>query len=493
MGSPVEVLLMAELQVSKSAEVAVYVQISNGITQLITSGRLSPGQQLPGSRSLANLLKVHRKTISMAFDELLQQGYVVSIPQKGTYVSQDIPQIDPERWGSKSGEPKSEMAGFEYIRHEKLNFPYLVHKTGLVIDEGLPDLRLSPIEEIRRTYRNMLSRNYQLKHWSYGSPFGEEWLRDEYAKYLRNTRGLLVDAAHILITRGSQMAIYLASVLTLKSGSKVAVGHLNYQTANFTLEHFGAELVYIPVDELGMNTEILERCCRQKKLTAVYVTPHHHHPTTATLSADRRMHLLKLASQYGFVIIEDDYDYDFHYERSPLLPLASADQGGHVVYIGSLSKIISPALRIGFLVGPKDFIESAAYFRRIMDRQGDSIMERAIAQLLANGDITRHSKKALKVYRERRDAFADHLDQFSETLNYRKPDGGMAFWVGVDQRKPLSALSKQLKTNGLEISNWRNYDPHLEYHNHIRMGFASLNKEEMGQAFEIIGEVLCLS
>lgn len=483
-------LLTAELVINRLSEVPIYVQVSNGITQLITSGKLAPGLKLPGSRVLAAQLNVHRKTINMAFDELLQQGYLESIPQKGTYVMRHIPKLAPQPWGHEEKRETSSKAGFYVHHHESLKVPYLVHKTGLVIDEGLPDLRLSPIEEIQRTYRNMLSRKYQLKHWSYGSPFGDEWLRDEYANYLKNTRGLPVDAENVLITRGSQMAIYLASALIFGKGAKVAVGHLNYQTANFTMEHFGAELVHIPIDQQGMDTEVLEAYCQKEKLTAVYVTPHHHHPTTATLAADRRMHLLQLANTYGFAIIEDDYDYDFHYDRSPLLPLASADQTGKVVYIGGVSKIISPALRIGFLVGPKDFIKSAAYYRRIMDRQGDTIMERAIAQMLANGDIARHSKKALKVYRERRDAFSSHLDELSAHLSYVMPGGGMAFWVGVDKRKPLVDLSIALKANGLEISNWRSYDPHLEYHNHIRMGFASLNKDEMYRAFDIIGSVL---
>lgn len=490
MSSPVEVLLVAEIQIVRQSEVPIYIQVSNGITQLITSGKLTPGQKLPGSRTLANQLNLHRKTINMAFDELLQQGYLNSIPQKGTFVASNIPKLAPQKWIADEQQQVIHNSGFEFHEHDHLKFPFLMHKDGLVIDEGLPDLRLSPIDEIQRTYRNMLSRNYQLKHWSYGSPFGDEWLREEYVKYLRNSRGLLVNPDNILITRGSQMAIFLASVLTLKAGDKVVVGHLNYQTANFTLKHFGAELVYVPIDENGMDTEVLEAYCREQQLTAVYVTPHHHHPTTATLAADRRMHLLQLASQYGFVIIEDDYDYDFHYERSPLLPLASADQSGHVIYIGGLSKIISPALRIGFLVGPEDFIESAGYYRRIMDRQGDSIMERTIAQMLANGNIARHSKKALKVYRERRDAFAGHLNQLSNYFSYDIPEGGMAFWVGVHKEKPLSQLSKQLNKEGLEIVNWRNYDPHLEYHNYIRMGFASLNEEEMARAFKIMRKVL---
>lgn len=489
MSSPVEKLLVAELRLIRESEVPIYVQISNGITQLITSGKLMPGQKLPGTRSLAMQLGLHRKTVNRAFEELVMQGYLETVPQKGTFVASHIPQLKPKEWGTEKQQRTSPEASFEFQKYDALKFPYLVHKAGLVIDEGLPDLRLSPIEEIQRTYRNMLSRTFQLKHWSYGSPFGDDWLREEYASHLRNTRGLAVGAENVLITRGSQMAIYLASALLLEKCSKVVVGHLNYQTANHTLVHFGAELCYVPVDGHGLDTEALSRICEKHPIKAVYVTPHHHHPTTATLAADRRMHLLQLANQYGFAIIEDDYDYDFHYDRSPLLPLASADLQGQVVYIGGLSKIISPALRLGFLVGPKDFIESAGYYRRIMDRQGDRIMERTIAQMLAKGDIARHSKKALKVYRERRTAFANGLNQLSDYLKYEMPGGGMAFWVGVDPKINLSLLADQLDEVGLSLPNWRNYDPHLEQHNHIRMGFASLNQEERDEAFDIIEKV----
>lgn len=490
MSSPVSVLLLAHIQLDRASDIPLYVQVSNSLTQLITAGKLVAGQKLPGSRVLADLLGIHRKTVNMAFDELLQQGFLESKPQKGTFVAELIPTMNPESLPINEDRRILGKAGFAFHHHEVLQFPYLVHQEGLVIDEGLPDLRLSPIQEIQRTYRNMLSKSYQLKHWSYSSPFGDEWLREEYASYLRSTRGLSIDAEGLIITRGSQMAIYLASALLLKKGSKVAVGHLNYQTANYTLKHHGAELIAIPVDDQGMDTDALKQVCDKEKITAVYVTPHHHHPTTATLSADRRIHLLQLAATYGFAIMEDDYDYDFHFERSPLLPLASADHLGHVLYIGAISKIISPALRIGFLAGPKDFIQSAGYYRRIMDRQGDNIMERTIAQMLANGEIAKHSKKALKIYLERRNVFAQYLDQLSDHVNYRLPDGGMAFWVGVDPNTPLEKLSAAVRARGLELSNWRNYDPQLTYHNHIRMGFASLSPEEMAKAFEILSEEL---
>ena len=151
------------------------------------------------------------------------------------------------------------------------------------------------------------------------------------------------------------MGIYLASQLLFNKKDTVVVGNTNYLTANYTFEEAGATITHIPVDDQGIDTNAMEALCMKTKVKAIYVTSHHHHPTTVTLSAERRMHLLQLAKQYGFAIIEDDYDYDFHYSNAPILPLASNDNYGNVIYIGGFTKIIAPAMRIGYLIAPKDF------------------------------------------------------------------------------------------------------------------------------------------
>ncbi|WP_315818655.1 aminotransferase class I/II-fold pyridoxal phosphate-dependent enzyme [Paraflavitalea speifideaquila] len=137
----------------------------------------------------------------------------------------------------------------------------------------------------------------------------------------------------------------------------------------------------------------------------VYVIPHHHHPTTATLSADRRMQLLELVRQYKLAVIEDDYDFSFHYDSAPILPLASTQHGGCVIYIGSVTKVLTPSVRVGFMIAPEIFIKQATYLRRMIDSRGDNLMEAALANLMKNGDIGRHIKKSNKIYLQRRDFF----------------------------------------------------------------------------------------
>jgi Transcriptional regulators containing a DNA-binding HTH domain and an aminotransferase domain (MocR family) and their eukaryotic orthologs len=143
----------------------------------------------------------------------------------------------------------------------------------------------------------------------------------------------------------------------------------------------------------------------------MYVTSHHHFPTTVTLTASRRIKLLQLAEQYGFIIIEDDYDYDFHYHSSPILPLVSADTKGMVIYIGTLSKNISPAIRTGYIMAPKNLIDELCRLRQIVDTQGDPVLELMLVELFRDGVIKRHMKKVLHQYRDRRDFMCSMLQE----------------------------------------------------------------------------------
>ena len=465
----------------------MYLQICKVLTRMIEQGQLPPRFKMPGSRSLASELGVHRQTVVNAYDELVAQGLIEVKPFRGTFVAEEIPLIKPK--ALRKSEEVS-LAPFPFKRFQYLRKSFLEPKNMLAIDEGLPDLRMSPIDDLRKSYNSLLAREYNRKYLSYDSPAGNSDLRLQISLYLKETRGLKVREDQVLVTRGSQMGLYLASQLVIAQGDRVIVGALNYQTADITLQHAGAQLIRAPVDEFGIDIDFVEQECAKNTVKAIYVTSHHHHPTTATLTVERRMHLLSLAYRHGFVIFEDDYDYDFHYERSPLMPMASADSSGHVVYMGGVSKIIAPGLRIGFLTGPPDFIEGATYLRRIVDRQGDMAMEKVMAQFMASGDFQRHSKKALKIYLQRRNLFVQYLGQFHDYFNFQIPSGGLAIWAGLTKDIPWSVLTHELARRGVSVPNWENYDREKTGHNYNRLGFASMNESEMKTVFETLGESL---
>lgn len=473
------------IEIDRSSDTSIYLQINNALIHLMKSGILESGLKLPGSRRLADDLSIHRKTVVAAYDELISQGWIITLPSKGTFVSDQLPDVKPS--GHIEEARFSKEAPFKFDKIEPLQRLEPSLPRGLTMDEGTPDVRIAPITEIFRHYKSIISRSYNAKHLNYGPFYGDLSLREVLVKHLQETRGLRCSVDQILITRGSQMAMYLSSQLLHRNGGVSIVGDTNYIAASLTLEHAGAKIITVPVDEKGLVTKKIEVLCQKHQINSVYVTSHHHHPTTVTMSAERRMHLVELSKKYGFAILEDDYDYDFHYQRAPLLPLISIASNGNVIYMGALCKIVAPAIRIGYMVAPKDFITAAGHLRRVIDRQGDAVMERAVAQMIEQGDLQRHSRKALRLYHERRDHFCGLLTvELSEYLSFKKPEGGMAVWALLRKDIAWTGVAKSCMNKGLSIPDYTNYDQGNLGHNGMRLGFASLDFEEQKQVIDIL-------
>lgn len=222
----------------------------------------------------------------------------------------------------------------------------------------------------------------------------------------------------------------------------------------------------------------------------LYLIPHHHHPTTVTLSAARRMKLLEIIRRHKLPVIEDDYDYDFHYNSAPILPLASADHGGNVIYIGSFTKSLGLSVRIGFMVATPDFIEQATGLRKLMDIRGDNLSELALANLLADGTIERHLKKSNKVYKERRDLLCTQLTtRLGKAVQFTIPSGGMALWLRFAKKYPLAKIAAKAQSMGLHMSNGAQYCYGSAAQNGLRFGFASLNAREIHAVVNILEQL----
>jgi len=342
-----------------------------------------------------------------------------------------------------------------------------------------------------REYRSLSKKVYGKKYLKYGCSRGSEHLRVSIGNYLSNTRGLVVSSENILITKGSQMGIYLAAQLLLGPSDNIAVGLSNYGYADATFRHAGANLLRIPVDANGMDIDHLEKILKRKKIKAVYIIPHHHFPTTVTMSMERRLKLLNLAKQHRFAIIEDDYDFDFHYDNKPYLPLASIDHHHNVIYIGSISKTFAPALRIGFMTGPPAFVGAAASLRELIDKQGDTLLEEAFAVMYDNGEMERHFRKSLKIYKQRRNLFCDILQSdFNDVIECKVPEGGLAVWSNFDKKIDLLKMSENALKMGLYIDNGNFYKNESFFTNAMRMGFASLDENEMTKALGILKKIM---
>ena len=475
------------LRIEEKSATPVYLQIANAIIKEIQVGRMKPGTKLPGVLVTGNILKVNKKTIEKVYSELSLQRWITVTPKVGSFVSEDLPDIDNKVLQSPGGPGIAEKPHFNLQKKGLFQLPVLQRGNEIVFNDGFPDSRLIDHALVSRTYRSIINLKSYRSLLSYSCSYGDGVLREVLAKYLNETRGIRCRAENVMITRGSQMALYISMMLLLGKGDVSVVSDPNYFFADQTLSYLQSEIHKVTVDNNGINVDEVEALCKKRSVRLVYLTPHHHHPTTVTLSAARRMQLLRLAEKYRFAIIEDDYDFDFHYCHHPILPLASVDTKGSVIYIGSFSKTVSPAFRIGYMVAPGKFIDEAASLRKIIDFQGDTILERTMAQLIDQGELQRMIRKSLKEYGKRRDYLSDLLaNELPGLVTFDKPGGGMAIWATFAQSVKLDKLSETAKKQNVSISDGRPYGNN----NSLRLGFASLNPSEMDEGIMVLRNLL---
>jgi GntR family transcriptional regulator / MocR family aminotransferase len=485
----------------------IFLRLARAISDDVRRGRLRPGDALPGSRTLARTLGVHRNTVLAAYAELIAEGWLTTAEATGTFVSDALPDVEARRpagGGVRAAMPA--RLGFELRRRTFVNDdapwpaaaspPARTGKRGLRASEadrlrmtplslsgGLPDVRLLPTAPLARAYRRAL-RRHGPELLGYGDPRGHVGLRQALATMLSALRGVAATADDLVITRGSQMALDLIARALLAPGDVVAVEALGYRPAWNARSSTGARLVALPVDEEGLDVDALANLAAREPLRAVYVTPHHQYPTTVGLAAGRRLQLLELARTRRFAVIEDDYDYEFHYEGRPVLPMAAGDSAGVVVYVGTLSKILAPALRLGFLVAPPPLVERVTELRRAIDRQGDQVVECAVAELIEDGELQRHARRMRRVYQGRRDQLTTLLQaRLGDVLSFTRPPGGMALWAhapGVD----VDAWALRARALGLELRTGRVFAFDGRARPNVHLGYASLSEAELAEAVD---------
>jgi GntR family transcriptional regulator/MocR family aminotransferase len=463
-----------EIQLDKKSDKAIYLQIADAVIDAIKTGKLVSDNALPGSRQLAELLKVNRNTVVEALDVLIAEGWLITIDRKGTFVTQSLPQINHDAENKKDQKIKIEES-----------------KSFLVFDDGLPDSRLAPMNDLARAYRELFSRKSRWQIMGYSSELGNLEFRKSIAQMLNFKRGMSISYDQICITRGSQMAMYLASHCILKSGDFVLVENPGYKPAWEAFENAGATLLPVNVNSDGLDIDQVEKYLEKHSgIKAIYVTPHHQFPTTVTLSLKKRLKLIELSNQYNFTIIEDDYDNEFHFGQRPILPISSYSVLKNYIYIGTFSKIVAPALRIGYLASSHENIQKIGNHRKIIDVQGDNIMEEAILNLINEGKIKRHLKKANLVYKNKRDYFESLLNQYlKDKITFTKPEGGLAFWIVQKEEINVLEVFEKLKSQGIQIMspNRFSFDETIKG---FRLGYASLSEKQMEEGIKALAKLL---
>lgn len=384
-------------------------QIYQQIQAAVLDGRLRPGDALPPSRELAERLTVSRTTVSAAYERLAAEGFVSARTGAGTYVSSlglsDQPPGTNGEDGALRARPVWSAIPQPRSMTEAPPFDFRV---------GLADTRRFPYA----TWRRLLSD--QLRHPAVGAgamaePAGHPGLRAALARHVSVSRNVKASPDDVVVTNGSQQGMDLVARVLLEPGAGVAVEEPSYAMPRLLFTSLGARVVGVPVDGEGLVVDALPADAR-----LVFVTPSHQMPTGVPMSLSRRMALLSWAKRHDAAILEDDYDTEFRYTGQPLEPLHSLDRSGRVVYLGSLSKVLLPTLRIGFLVTPPSLRHALRAAKFVTDWHTNLPVQAALAEFIDHGGLARHIRQMRSVYRRRHElineALAGPLAQWLEAV-----------------------------------------------------------------------------
>ncbi|WP_425929464.1 PLP-dependent aminotransferase family protein [Pseudomonas sp. NyZ201] len=394
-------------------------QLYQALRARVLDGRLGSGTRLPASRDMAAILGLSRNSVVRAYDQLYAEGFIESRVGDGTYVSQ-LPKLSTKVSTKMStglsrglstglstfllgntGDSSSEVIhNAPIFRLETHHLPTPRSGPPRAFRVGVPAFDLFPFEVWAKLQAGFW-RNPHAQSLGYGDPAGEPLLRELIAAYLRRSRGLSCTPEQIVITTGAQQAISLCAQLLLEPGVGVAVENPGYRAAGCAFGLTGATVHGVAVDSEGLDCTALAAL---KNCRMAYVTPSHQYPTGVVMSLARRLELLAWAERSDGWIVEDDYDGEYRYSGAPLAPLAALDRSGRVLYVGTFSKVAFPALRLGYLVLPKQLVEPFSRARALMVRHSEAGTQAVMAQFMAQGHFQRHIRRMRRAALSRRNA-----------------------------------------------------------------------------------------
>jgi GntR family transcriptional regulator/MocR family aminotransferase len=442
---------LATLRLDPATRTPMFRQLYDAIRQTILNGKLGPGTQLPPTRELADSLCISRQTVLNAYAQLMAEGYLSGTVGKGTFVSASLPLPTKSNSGKATTKPQKTLRPLS-ARGQRFIGP----KTALNFHEGapkafrigMPGLDVFPFDVWARLEARRWRRPpHEL---GYGDPAGYLPLREALAAYLRAARGVHCEAEQIIITSGSQQALFLVATMLLAPNEAAWVEEPGYRGINASLLATEARICPVPVDQDGLC--VAHGIARFPDARMVYVTPSHQLPLGVTMSLQRRLELLAWAAQNKTWVVEDDYDSEYRYTSPPLASLQSLDKAGCVIYVGTLSKVLFPGLRLGYLVVPPSLAEAFAQGKAVIDRHAAIVPQMVLADFIGDGHFMRHIKRTREVYAERREALLNAVNtQLVDHVELGPSDSGLHLPVTFRRQRDDQAVSRAALQRGIEV------------------------------------------
>ncbi|MEV6228500.1 PLP-dependent aminotransferase family protein [Saccharopolyspora shandongensis] len=420
-------------------------QIYRQVKAAVLDGRLRTGEALPPTRELARRLSVSRNTVGAAYDRLTAEGFVAGRTGSGTYVQPGGFDRAPEPAAGQDIQP---VPGWERIR-----VPRMDRSTpDFDFRAGIPDVRLFPHAAWRRLLAHWF-RTSGVDSPMYGDPAGHSGLRAALARHVGVSRAVRATADDVVVTNGAQQAFDLVGRVLIEPGTCVAVEDPGYPPPRQLFRALGAKVVGVPVDAEGIQVDQIPDSVR-----IVYVTPSHQFPLGMPMSLLRRTALLEWAERTGSVIVEDDYDSEFRFSGRPIEPLQSLDRAGRVIYVGSMSKVLLPVLRIGFLIAPRSLRTALQAAKYVADLHASMPLQAALAEFIEEGLLARHIRRARTEYAQRHELISTTLRRdFTGLVEPIRATAGLHLAALLPEGTDDESIAERARDTGVGVLALRPY------------------------------------
>ena len=473
--SPSGVLLQG-LTLERSSGVPLYKQLEIGLRKLILSGTLRARQKLPSTRELAGEIGISRITIKSVYEQLVAEGYVQATSGSGTFVADGLEiEVSPQVGRLPDEVPRKINLTDRARSISSTNASVRQGKTE-PFRPGVPALDLFPIKPWNKYLREATNTSY--RDLSYGSVKGNADLRSSIASYLSDARGMQADSEQIVITSGAQQAFVLIAFSLLTRGDTVWYENPGHIAGRDIMQVMGANVAPVPIDAEGIDLEFAIKNYPSPKL--IFTTPSHQQPLGTTMSLARRLSLLSYAQENDAWIIEDDYDSEFRYRGRPLPALSALDSERRVLYVGTFSKSMFAAIRLGYIVVPPEMVDAIGKTKILLGQNSSPLVEQALSRFMDDGRFVEHIRRMRRVYRERRDLLFDCLSSTcAESLTPQPTDAGMHMLAWLNGGVNDLTAHRALLDVGIESLPLSVYSVYPIERSALVLGFSNVREERL--------------
>ena len=484
-----EIMWKQLIKLDRDTKWSLQLQIREQLVTAILNNIIRPGQSLPSSRELSKVLSVARNTVVLAYDELESDGYIKAVSRKGYFVEEDV-HLGAVRNKKLKAREKTTPDWCKDLLVKQPSEIKSIAKCGNWKEQEFPfvygqlDPDLIPINDWREAVKQSSSVG-EIKKWNADHvDQDDQILINQVQSKVLPRRGIWAERDEILITAGSQNGMYLLTSLLVDEKTSVGIENPCYLDFKSMLYLKTYKIVPIGVDNEGIMVDQISDDCQ-----LVYTTPSHQYPTGVTMSLKRRKELLKAAEEKNFVIIEDDYEAEINFTAESTPSLKSIDKSDRVIYVGSFSKSFAPGLRMGYIVGPSEFIKEVRALRRLMQRHLPANNQLAVGLFISLGHYHSMLHKLHTVYKERWQEMSEAIKKYPDVLSFNSSEGGSSFWVTVPEKVNTRDLCKRLLEKGVviepgDIFFFEDDAPH----HHMRLAYSAIKTNKISRGIELVAE-----